>query len=58
MIISRSPLRVSFIGGGTDFEKFYSFNSGVVISTSINKYVYVTIKQKFDDGIKLSYSAN
>lgn len=58
MIISRSPLRVSFIGGGTDFEKFYSFNRGGVISTSINKYVYVTIKQKFEDGIKLSYSAN
>lgn len=58
MIITRSPLRVSFIGGGTDFEKFYNFHKGGVISTSINKYVYVTIKQKFDKGIKLSYSKN
>ena len=42
MIITRSPLRVSFIGGGTDFEKFYSVNKGGVISTAIDKYVYVT----------------
>lgn len=58
MIITRSPLRVSFIGGGTDFESFFSKYQGGVISTSIDKYVYVTIKKKFDNGIKLSYSAN
>lgn len=58
MIISRSPLRVSFIGGGTDFEDFFKFHEGGVISTSINKYVYVLIKDKFTKGIKLSYSSN
>lgn len=58
MIISRSPLRVSFIGGGTDFEDFFKFHEGGVISTSINKYVYVLIKDKFTKGIKLSYSNN
>jgi len=58
MIISRSPLRVSFIGGGTDFEDFFKFHEGGVISTSINKYVYVLIKDKFTEGIKLSYSNN
>ena len=56
MIISKTPLRISFIGGGTDFEDFYKSYPGRVLSTSINKYFYVTANQRFDDMIKLSYS--
>lgn len=41
MIISRTPLRVSFFGGGTDYPVFYEENGGAVLSTSINKYSYV-----------------
>ena len=41
MIITRTPFRVSFAGGGTDLREFYSHESGSVISTSINKYIYV-----------------
>ena len=41
MIISRTPLRISFFGGGTDFPAFYDENGGAVLSTSINKYSYV-----------------
>jgi len=56
MIISKTPLRISFVGGGTDFEDFYRRYPGRVLSTSINKYFYVTVNPRFDDMIKLSYS--
>ena len=56
MIISRTPLRVSFTGGGSDMQVFYQKFGGAVISTAINKYVYVNVNKKFDDGIRLSYS--
>ena len=55
---NKESIESKFYRRGTDFEKFYSFNKGGVISTSIEKYVYVTIKEKFDKGIKLSYSRN
>ena len=59
MIISRTPLRVSFCGGGTDIDKFSMTESsgGRVVSTAINKYVYVTMNQRFDDRIRISYSS-
>ena len=44
MIISRTPLRISFFGGGTDYPAFYEENGGTVLSTSINKYSYVTCR--------------
>jgi len=44
MIISRTPFRISFIGGGTDLKSFYSKEDGMVLSTSIDKYVYVVVK--------------
>lgn len=44
MIICKSPLRVSFLGGGTDFPEWYRKNDGMVISTAINKYCYVLLK--------------
>lgn len=54
--ISRSPLRVSLFGGGSDIEDYYKKHVGEVLSFSINKYVYVAINDKFEDGIRLSYS--
>ena len=46
MIVTRTPLRISFAGGGTDLPSFYKFNKyGAVLSTSINKYIYVTVKK-------------
>lgn len=55
MIISRTPLRVSIAGGGTDMEYFYSRYSGKVISFSINKYIYIIIKSRIDKKIVLNY---
>jgi len=54
--ITKTPLRISFMGGGTDFPEFFNKYSGGVISTTIDKYVYVLINKKFDKSIKLSYS--
>jgi len=57
MIISRAPFRVSFCGGGSDIPSFYSQHGGCVISTSIRKYVYLTIHNDFNkDTIALKYS--
>lgn len=56
MIISRTPLRISLVGGGTDLESFYSRAHGAVVSFAINKYVYVIINDKFDGRLRLSYS--
>ena len=59
MIISRTPLRVSFCGGGTDIDEFSMADpsGGRVVSTAINKYVYVTMNRRFDDRIRISYSS-
>jgi len=56
MIISKTPLRISFAGGGSDFRGYYEKNYGSVVSTAIDKYIYVTINKKFDDLIRVSYS--
>ena len=59
--MTRTPLRISFAGGGTDFPAFYERESGAVFSTTINKYIYVTVKQHselFDERIRLNYSEN
>lgn len=56
MIISRTPLRMSFVGGGSDISSFYRQHGGAVLSSAIRKYVYVTVNQKFDGGIRLAYS--
>lgn len=58
MIISRTPLRMSFTGGGSDLSVFYQKFGGAVISTAINKYIYVSINKKFDNGIRIAYSKN
>jgi len=56
MIFSRSPLRISIGGGGTDLPSYYRENEGFVISAAIDKYVYVTITRPFSNGIYLKYS--
>lgn len=56
MIISQTPLRMSFVGGGTDFEDFYRQYPGRVLSATINKYFYIAINPRFDGMIKLNYT--
>jgi D-glycero-alpha-D-manno-heptose-7-phosphate kinase len=56
MIISRTPLRISFVGGGTDLSASYLREPGGVVSTAINKYIYITVNRKFDNRIRASYS--
>ena len=46
MIISRTPFRISFVGGGTDLRSYYSEEPGKVLSTSIDKYIYVVVKRQ------------
>lgn len=58
MMISRTPLRVSFCGGGSDLAAFYenSPHGGCVTSVSLARYIHVTVNQRFDNDIRLSYS--
>jgi D-glycero-alpha-D-manno-heptose-7-phosphate kinase len=56
MIISQTPFRISFVGGGTDFEDFYRKYPGRVLSTSINKYIYLSVNPKFDGQLRISYA--
>ena len=59
MIITRTPLRVSFAGGGTDLPDYYERDYGAVVSTAIDKYIYVSVKSHspvFDEPIRLNYS--
>jgi D-glycero-alpha-D-manno-heptose-7-phosphate kinase len=56
MIITRTPLRISFAGGGSDLAAFYEQEQGAVVSTAIDKYIYITVNPKFDHQIRASYS--
>ena len=56
MIITQTPLRISFAGGGTDFADFYCKESGRVLSTAIDKFLFVIVKERFDDQIYVNYS--
>lgn len=56
MIISKTPLRISFAGGGSDIFSFYKKYAGAVVSVTIDKYIYITVNEKFDDDIRISYS--
>jgi D-glycero-alpha-D-manno-heptose-7-phosphate kinase len=56
MIISRTPLRISFVGGGSDLPAFYRREMGAVVSTAIDKYIHITVNRKFDHKIRASYS--
>lgn len=56
MIITQTPLRISFAGGGTDFRGFYDKDYGSVVSSAIDKYIYVIVKERFDDLIRVGYT--
>jgi D-glycero-alpha-D-manno-heptose-7-phosphate kinase len=56
VIITQTPLRISFAGGGTDFRGFYQKEYGAVVSTAIDKYIYVIVKERFDDLIRIGYT--
>ena len=49
MIITRTPFRVSFAGGGSDIASFYEKHGGCVLSTAINKYMYISVHPSFDE---------
>ena len=56
MIITRSPLRITLGGGGTDLPSYYQQHGGFLIAAAIDKYVYVTVMRPFREGIYLKYS--
>lgn len=56
MIISKTPLRISFLGGGSDIPSLIKGFDGNVISTTIDKYIYTIFNNKYDDNIRISYS--
>jgi D-glycero-alpha-D-manno-heptose-7-phosphate kinase len=56
MIITRSPLRISLGGGGTDLPSYYAEHGGFVLSAAIDKHVYITVHEPFADQIILKYS--
>jgi D-glycero-alpha-D-manno-heptose-7-phosphate kinase len=56
MIITRSPLRISLGGGGTDLPSYYRKHGGFLIAAAIDKYVYITVHRRFVDGFLLKYS--
>ena len=52
----QTPLRVSLFGGGTDFPSFYCNEGGAVLSSAIDKYIFITIKQRFDQKLRIGYT--
>lgn len=56
MIISQTPYRVSFAGGGTDLPAFYRAEWGAVLSMAVRKYMYVTVGTRFDKSIRIAYT--
>jgi len=56
MIITQTPLRIGLLGGGTDLPGFYRENGGRVLNCALDKYIYVIVKQRFDDDIYVNYS--
>ena len=56
MIITQTPLRIGLVGGGTDLPGYYPEHGGRVLNAALDKYVYVIVKQRFDDDIYVNYS--
>lgn len=56
MIITRTPFRISFAGGGSDMPAYYTQEPGVVLSAAISKYMYLTVKRRFGGTYRVSYS--
>src|SRR5438067_11883307 len=57
MIITRSPLRISLGGGGTDLPSYYREHSGFLVAAAIDKYVYINVHRRFVEGFLLKYSS-
>ena len=61
MVISKTPLRASLFGGGTDFKDYWAnsrMGYGTVLSAALDMHVYITVNQKFDDKIRVVYSTH
>ena len=56
MVIVKTPLRISFVGGGSDMKNYYRRKAGKVVCTAIDKFVYAIVKERFDDKIYINYS--
>jgi D-glycero-alpha-D-manno-heptose-7-phosphate kinase len=56
MIIVQTPLRISFFGGGTDFPSYFLQEGGCVLSSAIDKYIFVIIKKRFDQKLRIGYT--
>lgn len=56
MIVTQTPLRISFFGGGTDLPGFYQREAGCVLSSAVDKFIYVIVKERFDDRIRVGYT--
>jgi len=56
LIIVQTPLRVSFFGGGTDFPSFFMEEGGCVLSSAIDKFIFVTVKERFDKKLRIGYT--
>ena len=56
MIIVQTPLRISFFGGGTDFPSFFMEEGGCVLTSAIDKYIFVVIKERFDNKLRIGYT--
>jgi len=56
VIITQTPLRIGLLGGGTDLPGYYRRHGGRVLNCALDKYVYVIVKQRFDDDIYVNYS--
>jgi D-glycero-alpha-D-manno-heptose-7-phosphate kinase len=56
MIIVQAPLRVSFLGGGTDFPDYFREEGGAVLTCAIDKYIFVTVKKRFDHLLRIGYT--
>lgn len=56
MIISRTPFRVSLVGGGSDLRQYYRTRPGSVVTTAIKRYMYVTVNKRFDRTVRVSYT--
>ncbi len=56
IVISKTPVRMSFAGGGSDLRAFYQHRPGAVVSATFDKHIYVTVSKRFDDLIRVAYS--
>ena len=56
MIISQTPYRVSFAGGGTDLPAFYRQEAGAVLSVAVQKHMYVALSRRFEPSVRVAYS--